>query len=244
MAAIQRLAKQAFITFRTKESPTFPTNFEILKNLLDNLTAEDINLEVPNEESGNIIKHPSGAPVSHIGIYECPYFSMGVFIVKKGCEIPLHDHPGMYGLCKVLYGKLRIRSYNLWNVGSNDDDKQVHQPFNGHGLIQRKPIRCQSPTDYTFDAEGGTCILSPKTGNYHSVHAVPGPTAFLDILAPPYEPDKDRDCTYYKDCDPLENSDLLENGDDKDRIRWLIPVNAPRDFYCDSQKYMGPDIEL
>lgn len=34
MAAIQRLAKQAFITFRTKESPTFPSNFEILKNLV------------------------------------------------------------------------------------------------------------------------------------------------------------------------------------------------------------------
>lgn len=74
------------------------SNTYTLDTQLDNLTAEDINLEVPNEESGNIINHPSGAPVSHIGIYECPYFSMGVFIIKKGCEIPLHDHPGMYGL--------------------------------------------------------------------------------------------------------------------------------------------------
>ena len=31
-------------------------------------------------------------------IEEGAVLSMGVFIVKKGCEIPLHDHPNMYGL--------------------------------------------------------------------------------------------------------------------------------------------------
>ncbi|KAK3742991.1 hypothetical protein QZH41_017408 [Actinostola sp. cb2023] len=129
MAAVQRLAKQAFITFRTKESPTFSSNLEKLKVLrrqqiivfypsiqLDSLTPEDINLTVPNEQSEELIQR-NAAPVSHIGIYECPFFSMGIFIIKNGCEIPLHDHPDMYGLCKVLYGKLKIRCYSLVNNG-------------------------------------------------------------------------------------------------------------------------------
>jgi len=37
MAAIQRIAKQAFITFRTKESPTFASNLEKLKTLVRNI---------------------------------------------------------------------------------------------------------------------------------------------------------------------------------------------------------------
>ncbi|XP_020913179.1 2-aminoethanethiol dioxygenase [Exaiptasia diaphana] len=195
MATIQRLAKQAFITFRTKESPTFASNLEKLKNLLDKLTADDINLSLPNEQLDAIVPPTREAPVSHIGIYECPYFSMGVFIIKKGCEIPLHDHPSMYGLCKVLYGKIKVRCYSLSSDGNSE-------AVNGT-VKQKRAIRCQVMNDMTYDSSTGSCVLTPMIGNYHSIHAVPGPTAFLDILAPPYAPQEERDCNYYKECDQM-----------------------------------------
>ena len=64
---------------------------------LDSITAEDIKLAVPNhiEQSNGSY---TGAPATHVSIFECPFFSLGVFILKKGGSIPLHDHPGMFGL--------------------------------------------------------------------------------------------------------------------------------------------------
>lgn len=40
-------------------------------------------------------------PVSYMHICETEVFSMGVFLLKSGASIPLHDHPGMNGMLKV-----------------------------------------------------------------------------------------------------------------------------------------------
>ncbi len=59
------------------------------------IKAEDVNLTPPSRERRP--SYPGAAPVTHVNIIECPYFSMAVFIVSKGRRLPLHDHPGMYG---------------------------------------------------------------------------------------------------------------------------------------------------
>ena len=61
------------------------------------MKASDINLDLPEKP----VKRDSnvfGAPVSYINIFESKHFTLGVFILKNGVSIPLHDHPGMHGI--------------------------------------------------------------------------------------------------------------------------------------------------
>lgn len=52
--------------------------------------------------------------VRYLHVKELPRkYSAGVFVFPPGAEIPLHDHPGMVVLSRVLYGELRVLSYNV-----------------------------------------------------------------------------------------------------------------------------------
>ena len=42
-------------------------------------------------------------------------FSIRALIVPKGNELPLHDHPDMFVITKVLKGKLELTSFNFSN---------------------------------------------------------------------------------------------------------------------------------
>ena len=37
---------------------------------------------------------------------------VGIFIVRKGCSIPLHNHPNMFGIIKCLAGRFDLTSYS------------------------------------------------------------------------------------------------------------------------------------
>lgn len=54
---------------------------------------------------------------------------ISVFFIPKGTEMPLHDHPGMFVLCKILKGKLMRDSYELksndWQFSFNPDYQKV-----------------------------------------------------------------------------------------------------------------------
>ncbi|XP_020607759.1 2-aminoethanethiol dioxygenase-like isoform X3 [Orbicella faveolata] len=199
-AGIQRLSRQALVTFMTRETAAFSSNFERLKTMLDSITAEDIKLAVPNhiEQSNGSY---TGAPATHVSIFECPFFSLGVFILKKGSSIPLHDHPGMFGLCKVVYGKISVESYQRQSETSLNGrtDGFSRHPLHGR---RRRLIKCRKTTQ-SFEETSQSCVLTPTAGNHHAIHNISlGPSAFVDILGPPYAQDKGRDCTYYQECDP------------------------------------------
>nr|XP_020648838.1 2-aminoethanethiol dioxygenase [Pogona vitticeps] len=121
---IQRVARQARVTFRPPGAnnnssagggggsgaggnggPRFVENLQRLQQLLNEVRAEDLRL-VPRGPSA--VPGPVQPPVSYMHICETESFSMGVFVLRAGACIPLHDHPGMNGLLKVLYGTLRI----------------------------------------------------------------------------------------------------------------------------------------
>ncbi|NXC50770.1 AEDO dioxygenase, partial [Penelope pileata] len=99
-ALIQRVARQARVTFRSPAGPGFGEDLQRLRQLLDEVRAEDLHL-APRGPA-------AAAPVSYMHICETESFSMGVFLLRSGACIPLHDHPGMNGMLKVLYGTLRI----------------------------------------------------------------------------------------------------------------------------------------
>ena len=50
-------------------------------------------------------KPQSDAPVTFINVYESNIFTLGIFIIRKGNSLPLHDHPGMFGVWYVKFLK-------------------------------------------------------------------------------------------------------------------------------------------
>lgn len=159
----------------------------------------------------------NAAPVTYISLYDSVVFSMSIFIIRRGERIPLHDHPGMFGVLKVLYGSGTIRSYSaLMPPGS---DKEV--------------IEAQRHPDLTVGPDSAPCCLTPTERNFHEIRALDGPLAFLDVLAPPYD-SVTRDCHYY-------NVTSSPVGEANVRLRSVSP---PRDFWCGSSAYTGPPIGL
>uniref|UniRef100_G3PAW4 2-aminoethanethiol (cysteamine) dioxygenase b n=1 Tax=Gasterosteus aculeatus TaxID=69293 RepID=G3PAW4_GASAC len=209
---VHKIARQALVTFRSpprvgeEAAKSFLENQSKLKSLMTEVRAADLKLPYQH----------AGPPVTYMHICETDQFSMGVFLLKSGASIPLHDHPGMHGMLKVMYGKVRISCFDR------------AEP------LLRSVLR--SSEEYT--EESGPCVLSPDRDNLHRIDAVDGPTAFMDILAPPYDPDDGRDCHYYKVLTEAEDTEQ------KEKEVWLVEISQPPGFWCGGEPYPGPEVCL
>lgn len=116
------------------------------------------------------------------------------------------------------------------------------------GSLRRSVLR--SVAEYSENS--GPCLLTPVRDNLHQIDAVEGPAAFLDILAPPYNPDDGRDCHYYKVLQTAAEggtdgkSNEEEQGEDKDKEEeaWLLEIPQPEDFWCGGEPYPGPAVSV
>lgn len=234
---VQRIARQALVTFKNpprigEESRLFQENHGQLRSLMSEVCAADLKL-VPRREAGGSAPparsyHHHQPPVTYMHICETDHFSMGVFLLKSGTSIPLHDHPGMYGVLKVLYGKVRIRCF----------DRLQRPSYGAHTDSLRLSV-LRSTGEYT--PESAPCVLSPDQDNLHQIDAVDGPTAFMDILAPPYDPDNGRDCHYYT---VLNEEESQGGAGQPGQEVWLREVSQPSDFWCGAEPYPGPQVCL
>lgn len=231
---LENLVRTAVQTFATKPNgaftnPNINSNVQLLRQLISEINPlDDIGLarvvgqpQIPANFSSRV------APVTYMEIFENRTVSIGVFILKEGACIPLHDHPGMYGVLKVLYGSLKLQSYSPTHT--NDG---VIPKLQSNITAKRVP-----PTVLTENA--GAAVLTPNELNFHQITAEGGPASFLDILAPPYNPDgvdgEERDCYYYKDVGPVAS-----NNPDQ---RLLSRIPCPPSFWCNSLRYTGPSIQ-
>ena len=142
----------------------------------------------------------------------------------------MHDHFGMHGILKVLYGHLQLQAYTP--MSSKEHNKR------STSLIAHK-----HPT-ILLSGNDGPATLAPLDRNLHQISAVDGPASFLDILAPPYHPDgsgsdHDRDCFYYRD-DGIVSSSLRK--EDETNVHLLTRISCPSTFWCGSIKFPGPKV--
>lgn len=168
---------------------------------------------------------------------------MGVFVFPPFSKIPLHDHPGMCVLSRVLYGDLQRKSLDL------EREQQNHQevkrsitsswiPWNRSGKRRRDsdvPIGSKLAYRNSVDnLQAPDCtILFPFEGNLHEFVAGPHGAAVLDILLPPYDHQHDRDCTFFEisECSPADKM-----NSSRDQV-WITPTGQPEDFHCISGSY-------
>ncbi|KAM5237449.1 2-aminoethanethiol dioxygenase [Ctenodactylus gundi] len=252
---IQRIARQACLTFRRggggglgaaagaemQMLPGFPENLSKLKSLLTQVRAEDLN--IAPRRAALQPPPPRLPPVTYMHIYETDGFSLGVFLLKSGTSIPLHDHPGMHGMLKVLYGTVRISCMDkLEAIGGQrpPPEQQFEPPLQAREREAMQPGILRSRAVYT--EASGPCVLTPHRDNLHQIDAVDGPAAFLDILAPPYDPDDGRDCHYYRVLEPIRPKEATGTPCDLPREVWLLETPQADDFWCEGEPYPGPKV--
>ncbi|XP_020773823.1 2-aminoethanethiol (cysteamine) dioxygenase a [Boleophthalmus pectinirostris] len=237
---IQKIAKQASITFKdclskdNGEHKPLPEQHKQLISLVTALRAADLKL-APRKSNRPGPEGAQSPPVTYMHICETPVFSMGVFILRTGTSIPLHDHPGMNGMIKVLYGKVGVRCFD--KLDSDGAVPPVFEPPLSHSQVPslcRSMLHCVSE----YSASSPPCLLTPQRDNLHQIEALGGPAAFLDILAPPYDPDNNRDCHYYR---VLQVSAPSSESPEE---TWLLEIPQPEDFWCGGQAYPGPPVSV
>jgi len=223
---IEALCRQAIKTFSRKQkhltTGNFEDNLKLLTNYASKITASDVCLE----ESLSTVRSSSKASVTYIRIFEDLDVSVGIFVLKPEASLPLHNHPQMQGILKVLVGRVDVQSYTPLETHSWDSYF----------------FFCEKHPPVSVDLTSDVCTLDSQRQNLHEIKYVDGHyAAFLDILAPPYTdfPDEDgeeRDCFYYQASD-----DQFLDGK---HISKLTRIPTPDSYTCDSAVYLGPPVKI
>lgn len=239
---INRVLKQAMVTFSQCKSrgtanvigdQKFVLGLAEVKRLTSSITSEDVYFEPTL-----VLESGGKTPVTYISVIENQTVTIGVFVLRnEGYTMPLHDHPSMYGFIKVIFGRIRVRSYS--EIKDNASAKTV-------GISdKRRIVKVEMLEEFEASQNSPAAMLTPKEGNFHSITSIGGPAAFLDLLSPPYDyRTGQRICRYYSEMEP---SEVIPHGDgDKlsTSYRFLIEIDEPDDFQCDSFEYRGPKLSF
>ena len=193
--------------------------------------------------------------MTYIGVYENCDLSVGIFIVAGKTGLPLHNHPGMHGLLKVVHGTLKISSFDkIPNFNVNDQNRIPIALQTRIDLIEKGyivPVTQSSTSNSSITPNTAPLILGPTTDNFHRIYnSSEQPAAFIDILSPPYnhrglelasEGDSVvRECEYFKE---ITFTSTHEDNAAENDIKWLQMIQTPTDFNCDTEPYQGPEIQ-
>ena len=198
---------------------------ECIIECMDNITKDDIHFDrmclasttCRDDYQSDYNASRDGYPVTYLKLWDDEVFTMGIFILKHGVKIPLHDHPKMYGFIKIIEGKAKIVSYTQTTA-----DTVVPGSMTIYKTTKSEPI--------SLEPKDKPCVLYPDNENIHEVYAENGPMAFLDVLAPPYS--DDRECHYYIDLSSGQFGvhHLYDKGTESG------------DYYTEEIVYTGPPI--
>nr|CAD7406479.1 unnamed protein product [Timema cristinae] len=239
---IEKLWKQALLTFANKSvlpPQVFEESFAKLKALAEDVTAVDVKLDSSLLNPSNQIHRSQTVkpPVTYVEIYEDDTVTIGIFILRPGARLPLHDHPHMHGILKVISGRLKLQSYTLRNRSQSIGEKKSLLSR----VLRPKSLVAEKHPEVIVDETSGACVLTPVEKNLHEIHSIDGPAAFLDILSPPYDSDvpetAERSCHYFVEMPQSPDEEILHNN-----MTRLYQVRSPSDFWSESAPYQGPNL--
>lgn len=225
---VQEIAEQAQIAFsKSFTDESFTESFSELVKLINRLQASDLNVTLDAEEDSK--------PVISKLICQNELFTIAMFVLQNGGKIPLHDHPEMHGIIKVVLGTIKMTTYSPI---SNDYDEieipeeiQLRQMSNPTDSLI--PVQLHMSKNVTSKDE--PVIITPTVGNYHEMIAVEGPAVMFDILGPPYEMDPEN----------IHYFTVLESKDSSVQCKiWLLGIQEEHEYWCFGETYTGPKVSL
>lgn len=179
-------------------------------SLADTLTAADFGLSGDDRRVPSLLARVFSrrAPLlSYSRVHVCAAYSVGIFLLRAGASIPLHNHPDMTVFTRVLSGRLRLASFDWLPSASHERGGEARR-------VHLEQLEGPAPTRH----------LGPASGNLHELHADTD-CAILDVLSPPYSAAQ-RPCQYYK-------LDAASNGGGVGSIVTLLPIPQPPGFRVD-----------
>ena len=204
-----------------KRSMNKLTKYDLNFTLFDHLQHSSQNLNSIEQKNLDRFRH-SSAPVFYMKLYEDSIISVGIFIIKSHHRIPLHDHPHMFGLIKVLDGQGHLNAYN------------VQLEKNANELV------CTKHVSTTISSQSETAVIYPKKSNIHEIYASQNEhCAFLDILSPPYS--NENDCTCYM---AIPSGPSTTTTTESNENNYILKRIFDDEYYTESLQYTGPTIFL
>lgn len=246
MPAVQKLFEACKGAFVAGQPPTQQA-LDTVRALLDTFRPADVGLDEAAEPdgqrgfgffgfSGRRGRHSTvvprwSPPITYLHLYECDEFSMGIFCLPTSASIPLHNHPGMTVLSKLLYGSMHVRAY----------DWAAQPPPGATARLPRGARLARLVEDTVLSAPCATQSLHPtSSGNIHAFAAVT-PCAVLDVLTPPYDAQKGRSCTYFREVPaPPGAPEGIVDGEGEGGAAILPPPGSPPQ-YGYLEEYQPPD---
>ena len=111
---------------------------------------------------------------TYLGIVENDEYAIAAFVLAPHAKIPLHDHPHMTVLSRVISGSMHVTSFDVGADGK-----------------ARRSSSIMTSAD-------GPAALFPCVNNVHEFRAGADGACVLDVIVPPYDEDAGRACHYFE----------------------------------------------
>lgn len=260
MVLIKKVAAQAYRTFSQRSTFSelaFQQNLNKLRDLVSHLTAHDLHFDESLISRKTPFNPASGeAPVTYVDIWEDDHFSMSIFVLKPGTRLPMHDHPGMHGLIRVIHGQVNVFSYSVVEEKSRflSSDIVTRRISTGSrsryakvGWTCTAKLQSEAPLGDRVDVKSQPLLLTPTVGNIHEIRTIDEPAAFFDILAPPYDRHDvpgEHPCHYYEDITAASMTPANAHATSTSgSVRELVCIPPPEDCWTDYASYNGPQFD-
>ena len=239
MARIVQVINCALATFSESRSPSL----DRLLSLLASLTPHDIGLDDKLLEgpSRSTFFSPSKPTAAVVQIQQNSLVTIGAFILGADQKIPLHDHPGMYGLIKCIHGRLQIKSYTALEPSGEPIvvPREIVRKLPSRSMYENLiPCKFEQCIQVSSSASDAICQVTPDFGNIHEVCAIDGKSAaFVDVISPPY--DSEIGCNYFEVIGTCHDAAMKQD------ITWLLRLaREPSSYWTVSAPYKGPAIQI